>query len=176
MDLNDMLRHFDIDPPRVLVLRHTPGPKFRKDFLRLARTRPDLFDTYQQFQTRKVERDMENARYLASFFGHKPGTAVFLGMYAIEGARPLTVEEYWQIPAHEELKTRFDERGFTGEDGRPSILRFDLREMAEFYGPWKGKLVVGWPPPEVRWWRRAEPAGPADAELARAGVGLERPS
>jgi hypothetical protein len=25
----------------------------------------------------------------------------------------------------------------------------------DFYRYWKGKLIVGWPPPERSWWRRA---------------------
>ena len=46
-------------------------------------------------------------------------------------------------------------KGFNPEtDGRSSILWFDL-VPAPFYPEWKGKLIVGWPPPERSWWRRA---------------------
>jgi hypothetical protein len=34
------------------------------------------------------------------------------------------------------------------------MLWFDLNPT-DFYAHWKGKLVVGWPPPERSWWRRA---------------------
>jgi len=157
MYFNDMLGHFDIDPKQVLAIRHTPSePQFKKDFLRLVLPRADLFNSYQQFQTKKVEKAMTEVAYLASFIGHQPGKAVFVGLYSIRGSKPFTHDEYWQLPAHVEMKTRFGVRGFTEEDGRSSILCFDLQEMVVFYGSWKGKLVVEWPPPEVSWWRRAD--------------------
>lgn len=64
----------------------------------------------------------------------------------------MTYDEYWRIPANVELK-RLGNTGFTGE--RPSILWFDLA-ITDFYGQWKGKLVVDWPPPERSWWRWAD--------------------
>ena len=48
----------------------------------------------------------------------------------------------------------FGMRGFQREERRPSILWFDLVQT-DFYANWKGKLIVGWPPPERSWWRRA---------------------
>ena len=46
--------------------------------------------------------------------------------------------------------------GFNAEkEGRSSILWFDLVLTPSFYSDWKGKLMVGWPPPERSWWRRA---------------------
>lgn len=44
--------------------------------------------------------------------------------------------------------------GFTEEDTRSSCLLFDLA-LTNFYSHWKGKLVVGWPPSDRAWWRRA---------------------
>ena len=49
---------------------------------------------------------------------------------------------------------KFGMTGFTGGDGRSSILWFDL-VLTDFYNSWKGKLIVRWPPPERSWWRRA---------------------
>jgi hypothetical protein len=45
------------------------------------------------------------------------------------------------------------ERG-GAEAGRPTVLWFDL-VLCDFYAHWKGRLIVGWPPPERSWWRRA---------------------
>jgi hypothetical protein len=92
--------------------------------------------------------------YVASFIGHKPGKALFVGLYAIGVSRPLTREEFWRIPAYVEIK-KFGMRGFTEEEKRPSVLWFDLTLRGDFYASWKGKLVVSWPPPELSWWRRA---------------------
>jgi hypothetical protein len=155
MNLNDLLLGKDIDPQEVLVLRHRPSePEFNKVFPLLAADRSDLFNAYQQAQIEKLEKAMSSmvgAGYFASFIGHAPGKALFIGVYKIAGVKPLTYEQYWQMPANVEMKA-LGMRGFTGD--RPSILWFDLPQV-DFYTSWKGKLVVDWPPPERSWWRRA---------------------
>jgi hypothetical protein len=45
-------------------------------------------------------------------------------------------------------------RGFADEHSEASVLWFDLT-LTDFYAHWKGKLTMGWPPPERSWWRRA---------------------
>ena len=47
---------------------------------------------------------MLGARYVASFIGHQPGKALFIGLYRIEGSSPLTDEKYWSVPAFIEMK------------------------------------------------------------------------
>jgi hypothetical protein len=47
----------------------------------------------------------------------------------------------------------FGIKGFV-EGSRDYCLWFDLA-LQNFYANWKGKLVIGWPPPERAWWRRA---------------------
>ena len=34
--------------------------------------------------------------YVASFIGHKPGKALFVGLYSIAAAKSITYEEYWR--------------------------------------------------------------------------------
>ena len=154
MNLNDLLVSKKIDPEQVLVLRHRPSdPRLNKVLPWLAAERPDVFNAYQQTQGAKVERAMTTASYVASFIGHEPAKALFVGLYSIGPSISLDREEYWQLPAHIELKT-FGMRGFTEEDGRTAILCFDL-VATDFYASWKGKLIVGWPSPERSWWRRA---------------------
>jgi hypothetical protein len=46
-------------------------------------------------------------------------------------------------------------RGFADEENRETILWFELA-LTDSYEQWKGKLIVGWPPPERAWWRRAQ--------------------
>ncbi len=157
MLLNDLLKSKDIDPQRVLVLRHRPHePELNKVLPWLAAEKPDVFNAYQQTQGDKLEKVMAGligSGYVASFIGHAPGKALFIGLYSIGQAKPLTLKQYWKIPAHLEMKT-FGMRGFTGESSRRSILWFDLA-LTTLFASWKGKLVVGWPPPERSWWRRA---------------------
>lgn len=155
MNLNDLLLGKKINPLEVLVLRHRPTePELNKVFPLIASDQPDLFDAYQRAQREKLEKAMSlmiGRGYLASFVAHGPGRAAFVGLYKIEASRPITFEQYWEIPANLKLKA-LGMRGFTGD--RPSILWFDLT-LNDFYPDWKGKLIVDWPPPERSWWRRA---------------------
>lgn len=112
-----------------------------------------MFNAYQQSQGEKVEKTMTSARYVASFIGHEPGKALFVGLYSIEGWKPLSRRQFWRIPANVELNA-FGMNGFTEESGRSSILWFDL-VLTEFYALWKGKLIVGWPPLDRNWHRWA---------------------
>lgn len=157
MNLNDLLRANGIDPQYVVVLRHRPyEPKLNKVLPWLAAEKPDVFNAYQQTQGQKLENVMKSISgvgYVASFIGHAPGKALFVGLYSIGASRPLTRGEYWKIPAYVEMKA-FGMDGFTENEGRSSILWFDLA-LTEFHASWKGKLIVGWPPPERSWWRRA---------------------
>lgn len=157
MNLNDLLASQEIDPKHVIIMRHRPhAPEFNRVLPWLAAEKPEVFNAYQQTQGAKLEKVMkalQGAGYVASFIAHGAGKALFVGLYRIGEARPLTREEYWQVPAYIEMKS-FGMRGFTDQDTRDSILWFDLA-VTEFYADWKGKLVVGWPPPERVWWRRA---------------------
>jgi hypothetical protein len=158
MDLNDLLTKQGFDPRQVLVLRHRPiEPKLRKILPWLAAEKHELFNAYQQTQTKRVEQSMEKLKgvgYIASFIGLEPGKATFVGLYSIANSKPLTHEEYRKMPAYEQLR-KWDHPGWQGSDkSRTHILWFDL-ELADFYARWKGRLVVDWPPPERSWWRRA---------------------
>jgi len=154
MNLNDLLLKEGIDPQYVLVFRHRPyEPQLCKVLPWLAAERAELFNAYQQTQGERAEKAMTRASHVASFIGHEAGKALFIGLYSIGTSSALTLRHFWQVPANIELK-RFGMRGFTGGDGRSSILWFDLA-LTKFYAEWKGKLVVRWPPPERAWWRRA---------------------
>lgn len=157
MNLNELFKNKGIDPQHVLVLRHRPHePELNKVLPWLAAEKPDVFNAYQQTQGEKLEKVMASmigSGYVASFIGHEPGKALFIGLYSIGKTKPLTLKQYWQVPAHVEMKA-FGMRGFTGDKGRKTVLWFNLA-LTDLFSSWKGKLVVGWPPPERSWWRRA---------------------
>jgi hypothetical protein len=121
----------------------------------MAAEKPGMFNAYRQTQSRKVEKAMTSAVYVASFIGHEPGKALFVGLYSVGTSRPLTGSEYWQVPACIEMKEKYGMKGFTEDNDRSTILWFDLAPT-DFYVSWKGKLIVKWPPPELAWWRRAD--------------------
>jgi hypothetical protein len=139
------------------VLRHRPNePELNKVLPWLAAEEPDIFNAYQQTQGERVERAMQamiGTGYVASFIGREPGKALFVGLYSIGESKPLSREEFWQVPAYIKLKA-FGMRGFADERASASVLWFDLT-LTDCYAHWKGKLIVGWPPPERSWWRRA---------------------
>ena len=150
MLLNDLLRINNIDPKTVLVFRHCPEPQLNKVFPWLAAERPDLFNAYQESHGEKVEKAMQRAVYIASFIGHKPGKALFVGLYQIKGFKQITREQFLNIKANRELKSY----GMEGAR-RDAFLWFDL-VLCDFYSEWKGKLIVTWPGLERSWWRWAD--------------------
>lgn len=155
MTLNDLLQKDGIDPAQVIVLRHRPPePQLNRVFPWLAAERHDLFNAFQQTQKAALERAMLGAGYIASFIRWDAGKALFIGLYAIGGTKPLNDQEFWHIPAYREMRDSFGMRGFQPSADRQSILFFNLQPL-EFYSHWKGKLVIRWPPPERSWWRRA---------------------
>lgn len=155
LELNDLLRMKGIDPDRVLVFRHRPfEPELNKVLPWLAVEKPEVFNAYQQTQTPRVEKAMQRAAYVASFIGHEPGKALFIGLYSVGQSKPLTRQEYWQVPAYIEMK-KFGMKGFTEESNQTSCLWFDLA-LTDFYSLWKGKLVAAWPGLERSYWRWAD--------------------
>ncbi len=151
MNLNELMMVKNFDATRVLVFRHCPyEPGLKKVLPWLAEDQPGLFNAYQQTQGEKLESAMKTLSgegYVASFVGLEPGKAHFVGLYSIGAFRPLSLKEYWEVPAYAVLKSH-GMVGFTEAEGRPSVLWFDLQPV-DFYPTWKGKLVVSWPPPEI---------------------------
>src|SRR5258708_21395979 len=121
----DLVAGNDIDASEVLVLRHTPKEKkLKRELPRLAVEAPEVFNAYQQTQTVRVEKMMDRAKYVASFIGHKPGQALFVGLFRNSG-RPtaLSRDELWKVPANLELK-EFGVEGWTDKETRSSVLWF----------------------------------------------------
>src|SRR5579863_735576 len=155
MNLNDLLRAKDVDPEKVLVMRHWPEEQRLKPvFPWIAADRADLFDAYQRVQTEKVEAAMARMvgnGYLASFMGYGAARAIFIGLFKIGSAKQITTKQFWAKAENAELK----KLGMAGpKDHRSTVLWFDLPQV-DHYSDWKGKLIIDWPPPERSWWRRA---------------------
>src|SRR5262245_46684186 len=104
MYLNDLLNGRDIDPQHVIVFRHRPWEtELNKVLPWLAAERPEVYNAYQQTQTEKVERALQSLPspgYVASFIRRSSGQALFVGLYSIAEAKPITRKEYWAIPAN----------------------------------------------------------------------------
>src|SRR4051812_11508513 len=104
MELNDLLRDKEIDAREVLVLRHRPTePDLNKVLPLLAADKPELFNAYQQTQGATLEKSMSSASYVASFIGHEPGKALYVGLYKSGKTKPLTLAQYVKVPEKIEL-------------------------------------------------------------------------
>jgi hypothetical protein len=155
MLFNDLLQKMHIDPKQVIIFRHCPTePQLNKVFPWLAAERPDLFNAYQQAHSEKVEQALKRAKYVASFIGHQPGKALFIGLYEVLGSKPLTLKQFWDKEENKNLK-KFGMTGYIDNSQRPTTLWFEL-VITKFYADWKGKLIVGWPGLERSWWRWAD--------------------
>ncbi len=158
MELNDLLEKHDIDLTKTMVMRHRPDePGLRKVLPWMVHERPKVFNAYQQSHSGRQEealRKLAGDGWIASFLGVEAGRAVFCGLYRIAGCEEIDRRTFWSIPENGVLR----EHGMLGwaRKGRSRGLWFDLRLSADFYADWIGRLVIGWPPPERAWWRRAE--------------------
>ena len=154
MQFNDLLSSSHIDPASVIVFRHCPKdlPDLRRDFLRLVDNDHGLFNGYQQTQSLVVENAMLGARYVASFIGHEPGKALFVGLYEIRDSWPLSYKQFWKEPLNKELRERYGMVGM--EDEKGTTRWFDL-VLRPFRDDLRKKLVVRWPGRERSWWRWA---------------------
>lgn len=150
IELKEVLEKQGISPESLLVFRHCPRePELRRVLPWLAEEKPAVFNAYQQAQLPRTEKAMLKAKYVASFIGHEPGKAIFVGLYKRGEVRPVTQKAYWEIPENGELR-KFG----MSEDNRATLLWFDLTLM-ETSACWKGKLVVSWPPPDRSYYRWA---------------------
>src|SRR5262245_47541651 len=142
-DFKVYLREANIDPADVMLMRHTPKEaKLKENLPRLAQEKPELYNWLQLFHGPSVEQRLVNAKpkYLASFIGHEPEKAVFIGLWSFDGERTATRRELMETPEYAELKTYG--AGWLGDpDG--VVIVFNLTPT-DILSEWKGKLIIGW--------------------------------
>ena len=85
----------------------------------------DLFRAYQQFQRVRLEAAPAKAATLVSFWGDRPKSALFAGIWDIEGAKTVTSDFYWSFPENRELQS-LGMQGLSADQFSP--LMFDLVE------------------------------------------------
>lgn len=158
MNLHQLLIENGIDPDSTLVMRHRPTePQLRKELIWLAAEKPDVFNAYQQCQNPRVERQLKQASHLASFIGHEPGRALFVGLY--QNGTPMKVSRRWR-----QENAAFRELFAMGNKNGPgNWLLFDLK-LSQILQRWQGKLVVKWPGRELSYSRWAHSNSRFDVE------------
>lgn len=154
LNLNSLLAVANIDPAKVLVMRHRPfEPKLRKWLPTLAVKKPELYRAYQQAQYPRAEAAMSNAEYVASFVGLDDSRSVFCYLYANRGSREINEKQFWKMQSNQELHEIYGMTGWV-ETERETVLWFDLKKtdiLSEYFG----KLEITWPPPAKSWYRWA---------------------
>jgi len=151
IELTELLEKAKLDPKATRVMRHVPTePALRKALPWMASERHSLYNAYQSHHSERVEKSLARASHLVSFIGHRPGQALFVGIYCVSGYREISEKDFRAMPCNEEL----GRLGTRGPGKRRRSLWFDL-QCTEHLAEWKGKLVVNWPPPERSWWRLA---------------------
>lgn len=150
-DLRDLLSKIEICRKMVRVMRHVPKePPLRRVLPWLAAERPDIYNAYQRAQHRDVVK-LSEAKYLVSCLGNKPGKALFVGLYRVNGHRQIPAACFWQKEENQEL-AKFGMKKWVTEDVNP--FWYDLI-LEDGYQGLKGKLIIEWPGPEVVWARKA---------------------
>lgn len=163
MRFNDLLEGAGIAPERVLVMRHTRKEVkgFAEKLLEWARNKPATYNAHQRFQSirkkgRKTRRyageKLNEVDYLASFIGHGPRRALFVGFYRVGKS---------EIISREELLAKREFRPLKNLKPRPYPLGdhrnywwFSLRLLPEF-ASMKLKLEIVWDRGEIHWCHRA---------------------
>lgn len=156
LDLALILEAEGFDPREVLVMRHRPTERgLRKIFNWLAAEEPETFNWYQRTHGPRTESALSQARYLASFVGHEPGRALFVGLYAVNGSRMITRAECTMMPGYVRLMD-LGMAAWNLEDARQDALLFEL-DLLPILTDRKGRLVIEWPKPDRACYRWADP-------------------
>jgi len=154
LTFNQALDDARVDLSDVLVFRHRPyESSLNRVFDWIAAERPDLYNCYQSTHGPRVEAALSRAKYVASFIRFGGGSAMFVGLHEIRSYREITTAACIARPAHQELMS-LGMIGIKATDKRTHLLDFDLHTLP-WHAEWKGRLVIGWPPPDRSWWRRA---------------------
>jgi hypothetical protein len=151
LELNYLLERVDIDPATTMVMRHRPTQKLlRKALPLLAAADEPTYNSYQRIQGLRVQESLKKRSHLVSLIGHRPGRALFVGIYSVNGVTSMSHDEFYASRENQLLRS-LGSRG--PEPGRYTEW-FDLRRT-ELLGEWSGRLVVRWPGLEKSWWRIA---------------------
>jgi hypothetical protein len=156
-----LLTEHGLDPSEVLVLRHRPTePELRQMLPSYAAEAPEMFDAYQRYQNPGVERQMLKSKFVAAFIGHRPGSAVFVGIFENRGNKRVTAQQRGACPEFRRLM----ELGCTDTDN--DCLQFNLHQTS-ILAHLKGKLVIQWPGLERSWnrWGNSKSGYPIAAIL-----------
>ncbi len=105
LTLNDLLKAEHVEVNTALVFRHRPyEPQLNRVLPRLAQEKPEIFNTYQQFQGERLEAAMRRAKHVVSFVGRQTGEALSSASSRSTGGKPSLVRNSGRSQAISNLK------------------------------------------------------------------------
>src|SRR5687768_8648755 len=105
IQLKHYLADAGVDPTKSLIMRHRPtATPLREALGWWAAERPQFYNAYQQSQRARQEAMLAKAKYLISCIGSQPGRALFVGVYEVQGLRPISEDEFWAMPENAAMR------------------------------------------------------------------------
>jgi hypothetical protein len=150
MHFNQLLEMSGVAPTGTLVMRHRPWErKLRPIIARMAQEQRHLFDTYQSIQGERVSKSIRKAHHVAAMLALEGNSAVFVGLYKMEGYSTRTQNE---LNASPEVKALV-QLGML-EPKSQNTHWHDLK-LTDHLAPFRFSLSVRWPGAAVGWVRWA---------------------
>jgi len=149
-----MLEKSGIDPNGVLVMRHRPWePSLNLVFDSIAAEHHELFNCYQSTHGPRTEAALKNAKHLAACIRHDAGTAVFIGLYSVNGHKLRSAAEIESRELHQKLV----QMGMSGDFAtrRSDIIaEFNLAKT-DWAQNWQQRMIIKWPGIDRAWYQWA---------------------
>lgn len=147
MNLYDLLVRTDVEPELVLAMRHTKS-KFRDKLW--AQPKSKLFGDYQKGQGSYVQKKVLNKRYIASFVGHEPGKAMFVGLYSVGTTRRMSATTFYGMPENKKLLAL----GMRRRNGPRYWIELHRLKRFEYL---ESSLVIRWTGRAINWCQHVKP-------------------
>lgn len=140
MEFRSLLEIVGVAPDECRLMRHVFP--HRPGLLQwLAAEHHDEFNAFQSSHSLSAERSLSKAKYFASFVATTDGRTALVGLYQINGSRPITYSEFQSIPDLAVFLRIMPEEQSTWREGR---LWFEL-EQTDLLAEYSGRLLVDWP-------------------------------
>lgn len=150
MHFNQFLEIVSIDPAGTLVMRHRPKEKeLRPIIARIAQEQSHLFNAFQAIQGERVSKSMRKARYIAPFIAMGGDSAIFVGLYAMNGYATKTRK---QLLASADVRALID---LGMREPHRQVTHWHDLVRTDHLAPFRFSLTIRWPGATVAWVRWA---------------------
>ena len=158
LTFNTVLRAGDLDPARVLLLRHSDN-RVQRELFHAALQADPRFDDYQRSQSNpRVITGFRKSLHVAGFVVDEGGNTVFAGIWSCLG----------------EAKVNYEDPFVGGEVDQPGRVIFETKRNRDF-DAYRGRLIIDWGKGMLAWSQRAHRRDKAIVELRKHAVEAQFP-